>query len=55
MSSCKCQTLAGPRGLPCISLYAATLPPLAYILASSSGSSALWSLFKGMPIILCWD
>lgn len=50
MSSCKCQTLAGPRGFPCISLYAATLPPLLIILYYSSGSSALWSLFKGIPV-----
>lgn len=50
MSSCKCQTLAGPSGLPCMSLYAATLPPLLKILCYSSGSSALWSRLRGIPV-----
>ena len=54
ISSCICQTLAGPKGLPYISLYAATLPPAFKILYYSSGSSALWSLFKGIPTILNW-
>ena len=54
MSSWRCQTLAGPNGLPCMSLYAATLPPELIILYCSSGSSALWSRFNGIPIILYW-
>ena len=52
MSSWRCHTLAGPNGLPLMSLYAATLPPLDNILYYSSGSSALWSLFRGIPINL---
>ena len=50
MSSLRCHTLRGPRGLPCMSRYGCTRPPFRNILASSSGSSALWSLFKGMAM-----
>ena len=54
ISSWRCQTLAGPSGFPCMSLYAATLPPLDMILYYSSGSSALWSRLSGIPTsLLC--
>ena len=51
ISSLRCQTLKGPNGFPFISLYGYTLPPFLNILASSSGSSALWSLFSGIANI----